>query len=99
MIKRAVFLSDKDVIDESLMDIAGGGHQEVSEGGLTRLGLPRAVMDAEKAALERAISLCRTTRDLARHLGVSQPTVVRKLKKHGLGRHDSRANQNNTKGP
>jgi len=99
MIKRAVFLSENDVIDESLMDIAGGGHQEASEGGLARLGLPRAVMDAERAALERAVSLCRTTRDLARHLGVSQPTVVRKLRKYGLGRLDAGTNQKTAKGP
>ena len=93
MIKRVVFLSDKDVLDESLTEIVGGGRQEVTDGGPGRLGLPGAVMDAEKATLERAISLCRTTRDLARHLGVSQPTVVRKLRKHGLGRLDSLVHQ------
>jgi PAS domain S-box-containing protein len=99
MVKRAVFLSEKDVIDESLVDMTGGGRHDSAEGGLSRMGLPRAVMDAEKAALQRAISLCRTTRDLARHLGVSQPTVVRKLRKHGLGRLDSRPHQKNAKGP
>ena len=93
MIKRVVFLSDKDVLDESLIEIVGGGRQEVTDGGPGRPGLPGAVMDAERATLERAISLCRTTRDLARHLGVSQPTVVRKLRKHGLGRLDSSSNQ------
>ena len=92
MIKRAVFLSDKDVLDESLVEIAGGVHQEASDSGAGRPGLPRAVMEAEKSALERAISLCTTTRDLARYLGVSQPTVVRKLRKHGLGRLDSYTN-------
>ncbi len=93
IIKRAVFLSDKDVLDEALIEIAGGGRQDASEAGPGRLGLPGAVMDAEKATLERAISFCRTTRDLARYLGVSQPTVVRKLRKHGLGRLDSHSNQ------
>lgn len=92
MIKRAVFLSDRDVIDEFILEKAGGG-QEGSDAGSGQNGLPGAVMDAEKATLEKAITLCRTTRDLARHLGISQPTVVRKLKKYGLGPLDSRVNQ------
>jgi PAS domain S-box-containing protein len=99
MIKRAVFLSEKDVIDESLMDVAGSTHVEGAEGGLSRLGLPKAVMDAEKTALEKAIALCKNTRDLARYLGVSQPTVVRKLRKHGLSSRDSYKNQNSVKRP
>ncbi|MDR2088162.1 MAG: sigma 54-interacting transcriptional regulator [Clostridiales Family XIII bacterium] len=39
---------------------------------------------AEKTALLAALECCGTTRALARRLGVSQPTVVRKLRKHGL---------------
>lgn len=88
MIKRAVFLSDNDLIDELLIEIAGG-HREVSDTATGRLGLPGAVMDTERTSLKRAISFCSTTRELARYLGVSQPTVVRKLKKYGLGRRDS----------
>ena len=38
----------------------------------------------EKAVLLAALECCGTTRALARRLGVSQPTVVRKLRKHGL---------------
>jgi transcriptional regulator with PAS, ATPase and Fis domain len=38
----------------------------------------------EKAVLLAALEYCGTTRALARRLGVSQPTVVRKLRKHGL---------------
>ena len=93
MIKRAVFLSDNDVLEEHLIEIAGGSRQEVSDAGQGRPGLPGAVMDTERVTLQRAISLCSTTRELARYLGVSQPTVVRKLRKHGLGRLDSHANQ------
>jgi transcriptional regulator with PAS, ATPase and Fis domain len=38
----------------------------------------------EKKILKTAISRCRSTRALASELGISQPTVVRKLKKHAL---------------
>jgi transcriptional regulator with PAS, ATPase and Fis domain len=38
----------------------------------------------EKAALLDAMKTCGTTRELARRIGVSQPTAVRKLRKHGL---------------
>jgi len=94
VIKRAVFLSDSDVLDGALIEIAGGGQEDpngVSEG----TDLPGAVMDTERTTLQRAIPHCRTTRELARYLGISQPTVVRKLRKHGLGRLDSYSNHNN----
>lgn len=92
IIKRAVFLSDKDTLDESLMETSGTRRERV-ESGPNRAGLSEAVNDAEREALEEAVSLCRTTRELARYLGVSQPTAVRKLKKYGFGRLDSGVNQ------
>ena len=36
----------------------------------------------EREILKRAIQQCRTTRELSKALGVSQPTVVRKMKKY-----------------
>ena len=38
----------------------------------------------EGELLRRALKRCKSTREIARYLGVSQPTVVRKMKKHGL---------------
>jgi TyrR family helix-turn-helix protein len=38
----------------------------------------------EREILKRAIQQCRTTRELSKALGVSQPTVVRKMKKYKL---------------
>ncbi len=38
----------------------------------------------EKQILEKALVQFKTTRELARQLGISQPTVVRKLKKYAL---------------
>ncbi|MEH6576540.1 MAG: sigma 54-interacting transcriptional regulator [Amphritea sp.] len=38
----------------------------------------------EKQLLEEALQHCKGTYELARYLGISQPTASRKLKKHGL---------------
>lgn len=38
----------------------------------------------EKETFLKAIAMCKTTRQIARYLGISQPTVVRKLKKYNL---------------
>ncbi len=39
----------------------------------------------EKHWLQKALEVCRTTYEIAEYLGISQPSVVRKLKKYGLG--------------
>jgi hypothetical protein len=38
----------------------------------------------EIASLSQAINRCRTTREMAKYLGISQASVSRKLKKYGL---------------
>ncbi|MHC1726899.1 MAG: sigma 54-interacting transcriptional regulator [Syntrophobacteraceae bacterium] len=88
IIKRAVFLSEKDLLEESIMEISGGRHENAVT-GRGRMELPQKVNEAERAALEIAVKQCRNTRELALYLGISQPTVVRKLRKHGFGRLDS----------
>ena len=47
-------------------------------------GLADEVAAYEKQIFKRAMVHCRTTRELASYLNVSQPTIVRKLQKHGL---------------
>ena len=47
-------------------------------------GLSEGLCAVERELLEKALSRFKTTRELARHLGISQPTVVRKLKKYEL---------------
>ena len=45
----------------------------------------QSILDrTEKGFLEVCIRRCRTTRQLARRLGISQSSVVRKLRRHGL---------------
>jgi DNA-binding NtrC family response regulator len=52
---------------------------------LSQVTLLNDILDhAEKAAILAAMEGCGTTRELARRIGVSQPTAVRKLHKHGL---------------
>lgn len=47
-------------------------------------GLNDVLMAFEKKQLEKALSKVDSTRDLAEYLDISQSTVVRKLKRHGL---------------
>ncbi len=53
------------------------------------LDLNREVERLEKNILERALTIASTTREIAEIIGVSQPTVVRKMKKYNIstGKH------------
>jgi len=48
------------------------------------IGLKTAVERAEKEQLEFALKQCKNTTEMASLLGVSQPTIVRKLQKYNL---------------
>ncbi len=87
LIKKAVVMSDTAWVDENVLNLpkhqrsgrpAASGKMELS------MGLTESVDQLEKSILQKAMQNCRTTRQLASVLGTSQPTVVRKLKKHGL---------------
>lgn len=43
-----------------------------------------AVFEAERSSLLEALNTCRNTREMAASLGISQASVSRKLRKHGL---------------
>jgi len=43
--------------------------------------------DVERVWLERAYRQCRSTREMARVLGMSQATVVRRLRRYGIARN------------
>jgi len=87
ILKMAVVLSDTDLVDETILrnledktelpDFTTFEKRSIA-------GLTREVAAFEKHILQRAMARCRTTRELAGYLKVSQPTIVRKLKKHGL---------------
>jgi PAS domain S-box-containing protein len=89
LLKKAVVMSDKDALDEFLLRSLGSEAERgrASERGeAPARGLPDKVLAVERKILEDAMVRCKSTREIARCLGVSQPTVVRKLRKHGLGR-------------
>ncbi len=79
LIKQAVVMSDDGVIDE-VLHVAMGGDPD----GEDNLDLTLAVHRTERDILLRARRIYGNTREMARHLGISQPSVVRKLGKHGI---------------
>jgi DNA-binding NtrC family response regulator len=87
ILKMAVVMSDADLVDETILRNLEGKAEMQAFAALESpiiTGLNGEVMAFEKQILQRAMVHCRTTRELAGYLKVSQPTIVRKLKKHGL---------------
>ena len=88
IIKRAVVMSEGDVIDTILLSSIG---REVLEDRWEVRGSDKKINNLvdmlsalEKEMLKNAMRHCKSTREMARFLNISQPTVVRKLKKHSL---------------
>nr|WP_304214884.1 sigma 54-interacting transcriptional regulator [Fredinandcohnia onubensis] len=48
--------------------------------------LPEIMEEVEAQVLKGAFERCNSTTEMSRYLGVSQPTIVRKLKKYGITR-------------
>jgi len=48
--------------------------------------LPQLMDDVESRVLKNAYERCNSTTEMAKYLGVSQPTVVRKLKKYNISK-------------
>jgi PAS domain S-box-containing protein len=89
ILENAVVMSPHDQIDEYIQfSIEAGGEAVPVSVPLpmdgASLDLVRQVDAAEKAILLEARKQCRTTREMARLLGISQPSVVRKLRKHAI---------------
>jgi len=87
LLKNAVVMSDKDVLDE--IHIRGTDYvveKWTGPGNENRrvLSLNREVGAVEKEILKIAATRCKTTREMASYLRVSQPTIIRKMRKHCL---------------
>lgn len=87
LLKTAVVMGESEVLDDFLIKSLGLGLEppfspdsELKE----PVSLADEIHATERQVLENALTQFRTTRELARHLGISQPTVVRKLKKYAL---------------
>jgi len=89
ILKMAVVMGEKDLLDEFIIRRIKGGREERKTHGKEKshfFGLSNEVLAFEKDLLRGAMVRCKSTRDMASYLRVSQPTVVRKMKRHGLSR-------------
>jgi len=89
VLKKAVVMSEKEVLDEFIVKSLEGGVEKWTSSSSERkhkLGLTDEVLAVERGILKNAMVRCKSTREMASYLRVSQPTVVRKMKKHGLSR-------------
>jgi len=87
LLKKAVVISDKKVLDEFILkslDEGMGKWTRSDTGKKQKLDLNGQISTLEREILKSAIGRCKSTREVASYLGISQPTVVRKMKKHGL---------------
>ncbi len=89
ILENAVVMSPSNQIDEYIqISIAEGQATSFAASHLpaesTSFNLTRQLETAEKTILLAARKQCRTTREMAKILGISQPSVVRKLRKHAI---------------
>jgi len=89
ILKKAVVMSENESVDEMINQSlsADAGHcitPSIHEHQGT--GMTDQIVNVEKEILQNAMTRCKSTREMARYLKISQPTVVRKLKKHRLHR-------------
>jgi PAS domain S-box-containing protein len=87
IVKKAVVLSDQPMLDDFIARSLAANHQPTAiEPDKFRLKnrLNAELFSLERRLLKKAMRQCRNTRQLASELGISQPTVVRKMKRHGL---------------
>ncbi len=89
ILKKAVVMSERESVDEIIhqsLSADAGQYIASSVQPHQGRGLTHRIFDLEKEILQNAMTCCRSTREMARYLKISQPTVVRKLKKHRLYR-------------
>ncbi len=82
IMKRAVVMAEEEVLDGFLQDLI-----QVSTDAGAPVGMGRFQEEQrrwEENLFRRTMKRCRNTREMAAVLGISQATVVRKMKRHGL---------------
>ena len=86
LLEQAVVMSEGDAVE--VVFRRGEERETAGRGNAASAAVPGRLLDhvraAERELFCQALSACRSTREMAVHLGVSQPTVVRKLKSLGL---------------
>jgi PAS domain S-box-containing protein len=89
LIRNAVVMSDASILDEYIQDyindaqLKDKGNSRVPTRG-PGISLFNKMEAAELSLLKVALERCNSTRAIAKYLGTSQATVVRKLRKHKL---------------
>ncbi len=87
IMKMAVLMSETDSLDEYILRNLKMPVFEQIENG-QRPGSQKSLIEEtsayEKRLLQNAMTSYKTTREMARFLGINQSTVVRKMKKHAL---------------
>ena len=87
LLKKAVVMSDNEVLDAFILQSLDHGRAKWTRSDTAKrrkFNLTDELSTLEKEILKSALGRCKSTRELASYLGISQPTVVRKMKKHGL---------------
>lgn len=85
LMKKAVIMSEGELLDEYLEQSLGAGKvAEKPAQRAERRGLDEALKELERELLQQAMSCCANQRAMAEYLGVSQPTIARRLRQHGL---------------
>jgi len=84
LVKQAVAMSDKDVLDDFIINCLGDECDLPPDQTEPLRGLPARVRNFEKQVLHDALEHTGTTREMAIYLNISQSAVVKKLKKYGL---------------
>jgi PAS domain S-box-containing protein len=86
LVKKAVIMSEGDLLDDYLAQILGSSKtsDKVLAAQEPLRNLEEELLIHERGLLVRGMSVCSSQRCLAEYLGVSQPTIARRLQKHGL---------------
>ena len=88
LIKKAVVLGEDQNLDEFIRKSLGYDTSQEIQPAAIRTATPSILTvklkETESKMLKTAFQQCKSTREIARYLGISQPSVVRKLKKYGI---------------
>jgi TyrR family helix-turn-helix protein len=88
IINSAVLMSEKDVLEKSIvnaiLDLKLDKNILPAEQADDTQSLKNQLSNLEKKILTEALSQYRSTREVAKRLNLSQSSVVRKLKLHGI---------------
>ena len=86
LIKKGVAVAEEPLLDNFLEQTIHG--ENMSGYKFSRdSSLKESLEQVELEMLKEAQRACLTTRDMAKYLKISQPSIVRKLKKYGLSHH------------